>query len=140
MPQPRKGEMSESILVIDDNVEFLRVVSVILSDGSPAFTVHTATGGLEGLEQLAAAASPPSVVVLDFHLPDIDAPEVLRRLRSSPRGSDLPVLVLTQADWHRDAEMALAAGATAIFVKPSRVTKLRDLIVAFWREHCAGAG
>ena len=64
----------------------------------------------------------PSFVVLDFRLPDMNAPEVLARLRGEPQLADLPILVLSQAGWPEDAREALAAGASAFVVKPSRAS------------------
>ena len=77
----------------------------------------------------------PAFVVLDFRLPDMNAPAVLHRLAAHPDLKTLPVLVLSQASWESDAAEARAAGATVFRVKPSGVQALRDLVVDFWKEH-----
>ena len=134
------------VLVVDDNVGFLRVVQAILEDGEPRFRVHTvqsARDALAFLEQRPpfAAVPRPAFVVLDYHLPDLNAPEVLRQVRSRAELRPLPVLVLSQADWAEDETAARAAGASAFRVKPSRVRALRDVVVGFWKEQAhAGDG
>src|SRR5215471_4034425 len=126
-----------SVLVVDDNPGFLRVARAILED---AFSVHTVENGEEALAFLErrapfAEAPRPAFVVLDFHLPDMNAPAVLAHLAADAGLRTIPVLVLSQADWEEDAAAARDAGARAFQVKPSRVHALRDTVVAFWEEH-----
>ena len=137
---PDMAEPTVAVLVVDDNPSFLRVVRAILSDGTPSFTVHTAQSGSEAVAFLErrppfADVPRPAFVVLDFHLPDFDAPEVLRELEAREELRTIPVLVMTQASWEHDEAAALAAGASAFRVKPSRLGPLRDTVVSFWREH-----
>lgn len=130
------------VLVVDDNQGFLRAARAVLEDG---FTVHTAASGADALAFLErrtpfADAPRPAFVVLDFHLPDMDAPAVLERLGGDAELAAIPVLVMSQADWDEDAAAARAAGARQFRVKPSRARALREAIVAFWKEHAhAGA-
>jgi CheY-like chemotaxis protein len=132
-----------TVLVVDDNEGFLRVARAILAD---AFTVHTVESGTAALAFLERrppfdGAPRPAFVVLDFHLPDMNAPAVLRRLAADDGLRAIPVLVLSQADWEEDEVAARAAGARQFRVKPSRVQALRDAVVAFWKEHAdAGVG
>jgi DNA-binding response OmpR family regulator len=132
-----------TVLLVDDNQGFLRAARAVLQD---AFAVHTVESGSEALAFLErrppfGGAPRPAFVVLDFHLPDMNAPAVLQRLRIDDDLRTIPVLVLSQADWEEDEAAARAAGARQFRVKPSRVRALRDAIVAFWREHAdAGVG
>jgi CheY-like chemotaxis protein len=135
--------MSETgipVLVVDDNVGFLRVVRAILEDATPRFVVHTVQtghGALAFLERLPpfGDAPRPAFILLDFHLPDLNAPGVLGRLGARRDLSSIPVLVLSQADWAEDEAAARAAGASSFRVKPSRVQRLREVVVSFWKEH-----
>jgi chemotaxis family two-component system response regulator Rcp1 len=132
-----------TVLVVDDNQGFLRVARAILED---AFAVHTVESGTDALAFLErrppfSEAPRPAFVVLDFHLPDMNAPAVLHRIAGDDHLRAIPVLVLSQADWEEDEVAARAAGARQFRVKPSRVQALRDAVLAFWREHAdAGVG
>ena len=126
-----------SVLVVDDNQGFLRAARAVLAE---AFAVHTVENGTDALAFLGrqppfADAPRPAFIVLDFHLPDMDAPAVLRQLGADAELATIPVLVMSQADWEEDAAAARAAGARQFRVKPSRVQALREAIVAFWKEH-----
>ncbi|HJQ84524.1 MAG TPA: response regulator [Candidatus Binatia bacterium] len=125
------------VLVVDDNEGFLRAVRTILEG---AFVVHTVVCGNDALAFLErrgpfADAPRPAFVVLDFHLPDMNAPVVLGRIAADDALRTIPVLVLSQADWEEDAVAARAAGARKFLVKPSRVKALRETVVSFWKEH-----
>ena len=130
------------VLVVDDNQGFLRAARAVLEE---AFAVHTVENGTDALAFLGrrppfADAPRPAFIVLDFRLPDMDAPAVLERLGADTELSTIPVLVMSQADWEEDAAAARAAGARQFRVKPSRVQALREVIVTFWEEHAhAGA-
>ena len=130
-----------AVLVVDDNEGFLRAARAVLED---AFAVHTVESGADALAFLErrppfGGAPRPAFVVLDFHLPDMNAPAILRRIAGDDALRAIPVLVLSQADWEEDATAARAAGARQFRVKPSRVQALREAIVTFWKEY-ADAG
>jgi CheY-like chemotaxis protein len=128
------------VLVVDDNLGFLRVVQSILAKANPRFAVHTVESGTEALAFLDRRppftdAPRPEIILLDFHLPDMTAPSVLEHLGNRDDLRDIPVFVLSQAAWEEDEAAARAAGAREFSVKPSRVQALREAVVAFWEEH-----
>ena len=132
--------MTGTVLVVDDSREFLEVARQLLEEVHPGATVHTVQSATDALAFLTRAAphddAPrPAFVVLDFRLPDMTAPELLARLRAMPALAGLPVLVVSQAGWPEDARAALAAGASAFVVKPSRASALRAVLRDFWSRH-----
>jgi CheY-like chemotaxis protein len=129
-----------TVLVVDDSLDFLGVARQLLERARPGTRVHTVQSGEAALAFLTHAepyadAPRPGFVVLDFRLPDMHAPALLARLRADPACAGLPILVLSQAGWPEDARAALAAGASAFVVKPSRAHALRSVLVDFWRCH-----
>lgn len=132
------------VLVVDDNLGFLRVVQTILEKATPSFAVHTVESGTEALAFLErrapyAEAPRPAFIVLDFHLPDMNAPAILTELANRTDLRDIPVMVLSQAAWEEDESAARAAGAITFGVKPSKVQALRDEVIRFWKEHAHGS-
>ena len=128
------------VLVVDDDEGFLRVASSVLADPPPDFAVSTVRSGTEAVAFLErrppfADAPRPAFVILDLRLPDMDAPEVLARLAADGTLGDLPVLVVSQADWAEDEAALRRAGATEFRTKPSRLSTLRDIVIDFWRAH-----
>ena len=135
--------MTVPVLVVDDNPGFLRVMCSLFADAASPFALHTAETGRDALAFLErhppfGDAPRPAFVVLDFRLPDMNAPAVLQRLATQEDLRGIPVLVLSQASWEQDAVAAADAGATVFRVKPSGVRALHDLVVGFWKEHAYG--
>ena len=141
--EPVERPPAVPVLVVDDNCGFLRVVRAVLERGEPSFSVHTVETGQQALALLDRVApfeeAPrPAFIVLDYHLHDLDAPDVLQQMATRPGLGAIPVLVLSVAGWEQDQAAALAAGAVRFSEKPSRVGPLRDLLVTFWKEHVDG--
>lgn len=128
---------SVPVLLVDDSPAFLRAAQQVLQQPDLPFLVHTVASGGEALAFLQRrppfeAAPRPDFVILDFRLPDLNAPAVLARMMEREDLRSIPVLVVSQAAWAEDEQAARAAGARDYRVKPSRVRTLRDLVVGFW--------
>jgi DNA-binding response OmpR family regulator len=117
MTPPRRStpaERPKRVLLVDDGPVDQRIVGHMLR--SAGYTVLVASSGEEGLA--VAARELPSLIVLDFMLPDIDAPEVLRRLRGSPATAEVPVILLTSTDFVGHIAQGFQAGANDYLMKP----------------------
>jgi len=83
-------------------------------DGAEALDYLFCLGQYAGLER----EPRPGVVLLDLHLPKLHGLEVLRRLKSSPRTAQIPVIVLTVSRDDEDVLEATRLGADAYILKP----------------------
>jgi two-component system, OmpR family, KDP operon response regulator KdpE len=111
-------ELSQRVLIIDDDTSLLRVMRVALS--TLGFEVIAATTGAQGISE--AALHTPDVVVLDLGLPDMDGVDVCRRIRE---WDDVPVIVLS-ADGTEDRKVeALDSGANDYVTKPFGMNELQ---------------
>lgn len=125
-----------NVLIIDDDPVFRRVLAAILEEEPPgALNARMVETGGAALGMLRATTRDdadwrPDLVVLDYRLPDMQAPTILRYMRSATRLNEVPVLVLTQARWEQDEAAAMAAGATLFREKPSSVAELREIVVS----------
>ena len=116
------------ILIVDDDRSLRDALRrTLLLAG---YEAETATGGEDGLAQI--AAQPPDAVVLDLGLPDLDGLEVCRRLRAA--GDRVPVLMLTARDAVEDRIDGLDAGADDYLVKPFDVGELKARLRALLRR------
>jgi DNA-binding response OmpR family regulator len=102
---------AQSVLVVEDEASIASFVSLYLKNAG--YSVRTAATGGEALTQ--AASDPPSLIVLDLMLPDVDGIEVCRRIRAS---SDIPILMLTARDEDVDKIIGLEVGADDYLTKP----------------------
>jgi CheY-like chemotaxis protein len=92
----------------------------------PGYTITGAEQGSLGLEL--AAATPPDAILLDLDLPDVPGIEVLRRLKASPKTSDVPVIIVTADATPGQTEKLVSEGATAYVTKPFDVAELLTAI------------
>ncbi len=105
------AQTSESILVVEDESSIASFVALYLKNAG--YGVRTASRGGEALDLI--ASDPPSLVILDLMLPDLDGIEVCRRIRKS---SEIPILMLTARDEDVDKIIGLEVGADDYMTKP----------------------
>ena len=101
------------VLLIDDDEISRYLVRTRLAGAR--FTVHEASGGLEGLLQ--ARRQRPDAIVLDLVMPEMSGFEVLARLKQDPVTEDIPVIVLTSKPLSSEEHRMLAPHATCILSK-----------------------
>jgi adenylate cyclase len=101
------------ILVVDDTPANVRLLEAVL--GPQGYDVLAAGSGREALEVMATGR--PDLVLLDIVMPGMDGYEVCRRLRASPAGAVLPVVMVT-ASGNEEKVRALEAGADDFIAKP----------------------
>ena len=106
------------VLVVEDNRSL--VANLFEYFESRGHTLDAAPDGPTGLHL--ASHQPYDVVVLDWMLPRLDGPEVLRRLRDA--GCDVPVLMLTARDELPDKIAGFRAGADDYLTKPFALPEL----------------
>jgi adenylate cyclase len=103
--------MSATILVVDDVPQNVRLLEAVLAPRG--YAVVTATSGEEALERVHGV----DLVLLDVVMPGIDGYEVCRRVRSDPRTSFVPVVMVT-ASGEQEKRRAIEAGADDFVAKP----------------------
>jgi signal transduction histidine kinase/CheY-like chemotaxis protein len=93
----RFGEDVDSVLVVDDDHDFVRLLSRMLED-SPVrrYQVIRAYSGQEGLAMIHHRQ--PDLVLLDLMLPDVDGFQVIERVRSNPAWQHIPIVVVSARD------------------------------------------
>ena len=118
------------LLIVDDDRTLVNLLSQIV-----AIEGHSALGAYNGRQALEIVASQPiDLMLLDLMMPEMDGFEPLRRLRASPEGRDLPVVVITaMPDPHIDERVALAGG-NACLRKPVDFETLSAAIQAHLRH------
>jgi len=109
--------VSDTILIIDDEVQILRLLEITLS--SNGFKVSEAVTGKDGL--IAAATHHPSLIILDLGLPDIDGIEILKKIRE---WYQKPIIILSVKNSEDDIINALDNGANDFLTKPFRTGEL----------------
>lgn len=116
--------MSPRVLVVDDDPQVLRLMRVNLE--LEGYDVVSAPDGDEALE--AVLNDRPDVVVCDVMMPGMDGLTVLRNLRSNPRTSKIPFVVVSAKAQRSDVKAALDMGADRYITKPFDPQELLDAV------------
>jgi two-component system, NtrC family, sensor kinase len=105
---------TETILIVDDTVANLQVLSDALADAG--FDVAVATSGESALRQVAYA--PPALILLDVNMGGINGLETCQRLKSNPLTQDIPVIFMTALSEVADKVQGFESGAVDYITKP----------------------
>jgi two-component system OmpR family response regulator len=122
------GAPSVRILVVDDEPSIVDAVSTALR--YEGFDVSQAESGREALR--VAGAVEPSLIVLDWMLPDLNGLEVGRRLRE--QGFKTAILFLTAKDAVENKVEALRAGGDDYVTKPFSLAEVVARVHAILRR------
>ena len=113
--------MSEKILIIDDDLDTLRLVGLMLQ--RQGYQISAATNGQQGLEK--AFDEDPDLILLDVMMPDMDGYEVTRRLRQNPSTLETPILMFTAKTQLDDKVIGFEVGANDYLTKPTHPSELQ---------------
>lgn len=106
--------MAEKILIVDDDVNALKLIGYTLH--REGYEIVVAQSGQEALAK--AQEEEPQLVILDIMMPRMDGYEVCRRLRAAPQTAQLPVIMLTAKGQIEDKVAGFEAGADDYLTKP----------------------
>ncbi len=113
--------MPEKILIVDDDVDTLRLVGLMLQ--RQGYLIAAATSGEQALGK--AFEEKPDVILLDVMMPDMDGYEVTRRLRKNPITQATPILLFTAKTQLDDKVAGFEAGADDYLTKPTHPAELQ---------------
>jgi DNA-binding response OmpR family regulator len=125
--------MRGRILVVDDDPRTSASIALYLRHAG--YDVDVAADGAAAL--VAAAATPPDLLVLDLMLPEIDGLDVCRTLRAR---SAVPIIMLTARSTEADTVRGLESGADDYVTKPFSPRELVARVTAVLRRTRPASG
>lgn len=125
--------MADHILIVDDNVQNLKLARVILE--REGYQVQTASDAEDALRVLESYT--PQLILMDLQLPGMDGLELTRQLKADPARMHILVLALTAYAMKGDEQKALNAGCDAYMSKPIDTDAL-PRVVAGLLARCTG--
>ena len=114
------------IVVVDDDRAYLEALALTVEKSELGIEVVKATNGVDGL--LAIGRVRPSLIVLDFGLPDLNAVEVIERLLEPGRQLNAEVLVVTGGIGDEEQERLRNVGVEAIVNKADGMPAVMEAI------------
>lgn len=114
--------MKKRCVVIDDN-EANRIVASEIAE-SLGFNVHgTAESGYKALDKV--FDNDISVILLDWHMPEMDGLRFLGELNATPDRKDMKVIIYSAVEEGSGNSKALSKGADGFISKPITFEKMQ---------------
>ncbi len=108
--------MPATIMIVDDSRTMRDMLCRTLEGAG--YQVVEAVDGKDGLETLNRLPAPPSAIISDINMPNLDGYGFISGVRSLDVMAKTPILVLTTETDPAKKERAKKAGATGWIVKP----------------------
>jgi signal transduction histidine kinase/CheY-like chemotaxis protein len=112
------------VLIAEDNELNAKLLTMFFND--TGCTVTITSNGLEVLQEI--EKNIPDIIIMDYHMAEMDGEETLKVLKSTPAYKNIPVIIAT-GDLYADSQKTLMkAGANAIIEKPINHKKLLTIM------------
>lgn len=124
------------VLLVEDNPNDAELVLRSLKSHNLANNVHWVKDGAEALEFVFGNGEDSAVhmdgglklVLLDLKLPKVNGQEVLKKIKTDPQASMIPVVVMTSSNDDRDIEECYQLGANSYITKPVEFEKFARVV------------
>lgn len=116
-----------NVLMIDDNIELVKMVKEYFKDNKEIEVTLTAHDGVEGLNLIENAQDNYDVIVLDLIMPNKDGISVLKDMKKKKLGKK--VIVLTSFNTQEVIRETSELGISYFILKPFELTELEKRIL-----------
>lgn len=136
--------MKADILLIEDSHDDAALAMRVLKQDNPATKIKLLNDGVDALNWLfdesgcPCSHRLPKVIFLDVKLPRLAGPEVLRKIKSDPAVSHIPVVIMTSSNQLLDVTECYRLGANSYLVKPIDFKSFSNMIVStsrYWLNY-----
>ena len=115
----------KSILIVEDSTTTRSLIRAVIEELGD-FNIVEAPTGFDALKLLPAQDF--DLVVTDINMPDINGLELINFVKSNPRYSSIPLIIVTTERSEEDKKRGIALGATAYVTKPFKALELQDTV------------
>jgi len=122
--------MAAQILIVDDDVEALKLIGLMLE--RKGYEIQATTSGEKALQKASEAI--PDLIILDVMMPDIDGYEIAKRLRDQPETQEIPILFFTAKSDIHDKIAGFESGGDDYLTKPIHPAELLSRVEALLKR------
>lgn len=120
--------MNESVLVVDDDREIVRAITILLE--GEGYKVLKAYDGMQALDIL--AVNPVRLVLMDIMMPKLDGLSAVMKIREK---MNIPIIVLSAKSEETDKVLGLSMGADDYVAKPFNPQELAARVKSQLRRY-----
>lgn len=116
------------LLVVDDSSTMRRIIKNTLS----RLGYEDVLEGEDGLQGWSVLDTNPDIgmLITDWNMPEMNGLELVKKVRSDTRFSDLPIIMVTTEGGKAEVITALKAGVNNYIVKPFTPQVLKEKLAA----------
>jgi CheY-like chemotaxis protein len=117
--------MKQTILVVDDEADVIRMITLILEDAE--YRVISVTRGEDGIKRV--AGEPVDLIITDIIMPDMEGIEFIRSIQATH--PLLPIVAISGGGRSHNLDFlkfAKRLGAMSTLAKPFRRDELLDVV------------
>ena len=117
------------VLLVEDNLGDATLISEAFKNSKKPILIARVKDGEEALQYLRREgcydkAFRPDLILLDLNMPKKSGLEVLGEIKTDPRLSEIPVVILTNSKLESDVKRAYESRANYYMIKPSDLDQL----------------
>jgi two-component system, chemotaxis family, chemotaxis protein CheY len=121
-----QGEGSaKNILIVEDSATTRALIRAVIEDMGDFNTVE-AGSGFEALKLLPTQEF--NLVITDVNMPDINGLELIHFIKSNPRYSHIPLIIVSTERSEEDKKRGIALGAMSYITKPFKAQELQEVV------------
>jgi CheY-like chemotaxis protein len=120
-------------LIVDGNVSEAEAAATLLGRAAKGAEILTAGSGRAALALLKERQLRPSLVFLEYSLPDMNGIEFLGAMRTVPWLAPAPAVMLSSTTTDRVVTDCFRLGACGFLTKPANLMDLREAVQDFAR-------
>ncbi len=121
-----QGEGSvKNILIVEDSATTRALIRAVIEDMGDFNTVE-AGSGFEALKLLPTQEF--NLVITDVNMPDINGLELIHFIKSNPRYSHIPMIIVSTERSEEDKKRGIALGAMSYITKPFKAQELQEVV------------
>ena len=117
--------MPKKILIVDDSEMTRRLISTAIR-GLGDIEYEEAKDGFEAIQKLPTERF--DLLFVDINMPNINGLELIDYCKQSDQYQQIPIIIISTEDSHKDQEKGLELGASDYLLKPIQLDRLMEVI------------
>jgi two-component system, chemotaxis family, response regulator Rcp1 len=139
----KKSSKLIKILLIEDCPSDVALISKVFGSAEVTYDLQVVEDGEQAIaylhqEGIYSNAFRPNLILLDLNLPKIDGFQVLATIKSDPKLSSIPVIVLTASNSQQDMLSCHRMDVNCYLIKPSNGEEFQQAVTIvkdFWLNY-----
>jgi CheY-like chemotaxis protein len=123
----------DTILLVDDNLEYKKVISKALQHLT-AWRVITGSSGIEALNLLRGNSKRPDVILMDVSMPHMNGLEAIEKIKLDKELAHIPIIIVTAKVLDDEMAHYRKLGVAGIVSKPFDPLNLHKRVEQFFLD------